>query len=69
MKNTSLIAIALLTRLALTASIQAQEKCKWETMKVAADAERKARLEESMRRSPSLLLRSRLLHPLLLNLD
>ena len=46
MKNTSLIAIALLTRFALPASSQAQEKCKWETVEVTADVERKARLEE-----------------------
>ena len=46
MKNASLIAIALLTRFALPASSQAQEKCKSETVEVTADAERKAKLEE-----------------------
>src|SRR5437867_5147136 len=46
MKKTCFIAIALLTRLALPASSQAQEKCKWETVEVSADAERKARLQE-----------------------
>jgi hypothetical protein len=35
MKNTCLIAIALLTRLALPASSQAQEKCKWETVEAS----------------------------------
>jgi C1A family cysteine protease len=46
MKNTCLIAIALLTRLALPASSRAQEKCKWETVEVTANTERNARLEE-----------------------
>jgi hypothetical protein len=36
----------LLIELALPASSQAQEKCKWETVEVSADADRKAMLDE-----------------------